>query len=237
MPIYQIKLIERQVIAQQTIVCHFEKPSGFSFKPGQYGGFTLINPIGMSPQESTRRFSFASAPHDPFLALATRLQDSPYKQALNQLLIGETMKLAGPTGNFILPEDESIPVVLIAGGIGITPFYSMIHDAIYRQSKRLIILIYGNETALDAPFLQTLQMLSKNTSSFHCIATLSKPTPDWTGETGWISYQLIKKSVPNLLTSHYYLCGSLHMVNALHETLNELAIPESQIKIEDFPGY
>lgn len=239
MPIYKLKLIGRHEAANNTLVFNFEKPSGFSFKPGQYGGFTLINPEEIDALGITRRFSLLSTPEDQTIAIATRMNPliphSAYKRAFSQLPIGAEVKFAGPTGTFTLHEDETIPAVLIAGGIGIAPFYSMIKQASLDASQRHIQLFYGNQSQQDAAFLTELKQLSL--ANFQLIAAMNQPAGDWQGEVGFISEAMIRKYVPDLSAPIYYICGSPAMVTALQETLAEMGVNEERIRTEDFPGY
>jgi len=237
MPIYKIKLIDRKTIAHNTIEFIFEKPTDFTFLPGQYGGFTLINMKGLDPRDSIRRFSLVSAPHDAHLVMTTRIQTSIYKHHLDQLAINDEMKLAGPMGNFTLHDDARVPAVFIAGGIGITPFYSMIRHTLHQGSQQQLILFYGNQRIEDAPYFLELQQLAKHHSNFRFVPTLAQPEQDWQGATGFIDATLLKKHIDHLMEPIYYICGSPNMVNALHHVLKQLHIPEEKIKIEDFPGY
>lgn len=237
MPIHKIKLIARQEVAKNTFVFIFEKPPGFIFSPGQYAGFTLIDPKETDAGGNTRRFSLLSSPNDDYLSIATRFQPSAYKRILNSLPIGSEVKLAGPSGNFTLQEDQQIPAVFIAGGIGITPFYSIIKTATQQQSSQSLYLFYGNQSPEDAAFLAELIQLQKENSHFKLITTMANPNDTWVGETGFITHTMIKKYVPDLSTPLYYICGSPAMVTTLQETLIEMDIPADKIKVEDFPGY
>lgn len=237
MPIHLLKLIAREEIARQTVQFSFAKPAGFDFKPGQYGGFTLINPSITDARGITRRFSFLSTPQDETLMIATRLLDSAYKKVLMTMPLGSEIKFAGPTGNFTLHDDPSIPAVFIAGGIGIAPFYSMIRAAIAAQRTQSLLLLYGNQTRADAPFLLELQTLAHSHPHFKCVPVLAMPEADWQGETGWINAALIQKYVKDLTNPIFYVCGSPVMVTTLQETLAELEIAAEQIRIEDFTGY
>lgn len=236
MPIYKLKLIDRKEVARGTIEFIFEKPEGFSFKPGQYGGFTLAHISLTSPGSMTRRFSILSTPQDKHLTIASRMQNSDYKNVLKDLPLGSEIKFAGPTGNFVLHEDAVTPAVFIAGGIGVTPFYCMIRDALQKNSTQALTLFYGNQAIYDAAYLTELQQLEHEHANFKIIPVMATD-PEWQGETGFISYEIIKKYVSNLNAPIYYVCGSPMMVKALHETLNELGVSEEKIKAEDFPGY
>lgn len=237
MPIHKLKLIERKEVARGTEEFIFEKPAGFTFIPGQYGGFTLIDSPIKEPGGFTRRFSILSSPHDPHIALATRMQNSPYKNFLKTLPLGSEIKFAGPTGNFILHEDKNTPAVFIAGGIGITPFFSILNAAAHEASAQSFTLFYGNQSKVDAAYLNELQNLTNKLSHLKLITPMANPDSDWTGETGFITYEMIKKYVPDLSKPIFYVCGSPAMVNAMQEILQELDINEDRIKVEDFPGY
>lgn len=237
MPIYTIKLLKRENIANQTIVLTFEKPDGFGFVAGQYGGFTLINPVETDEKGATRRFSFLSAPEDSHICFATRIQSSAYKRNLQAMPIGATIKLAGPVGNFVLHTDPAIPAVMIAGGIGVTPFYSMIQHVLRHEPERKITLIYGNQTVADSALLSDLTELSERHPSFKLVPVLANPHPEWKGEEGFITDDILVRYITDLNLPIFYVCGSPAMVNAMQQMLRELEIPDERVKVEDFPGY
>lgn len=236
MPIYTIKLIDKKVVANNTIAFTFEKPSAFKFIAGQYGGFTLINPIEKDDKGATRRFSLLSAPDEPHLTIVTRIQTSAFKRNLNNLALGEAIKFAGPTGNFVLHEDGA-PAVLIAGGIGIAPFYSIIKDVLTHKPAQQIILFYGNRSLADSAYLAEFQELEQAHATFKMIPVLSEPDAEWYGDTGFITDEILVKNLNDLDSYIYYVCGSPAMVAAMQQVLAELQISPDRIKVEDFPGY
>ena len=237
MPIYRLKLIDRHEIALHTWRFDFEKPEGFQFKPGQYGGFTLIDPPETDTGGITRRFSLLSAPHDKHLTIAMRIQQSAFKRVLKDLPINSEVKFAGPTGNFILHEDNNVPAVFLAGGIGITPFYSIIKHTAQHLPQQTITLFYGNQQICDAAFLDELSTLSKQYANFTFVPLMADAGEDWTGERGYITDSVIRKYVSDLAAPIYYVCGSPVMVTAVQELLVEMDVDDSRIKTEDFPGY
>lgn len=237
MPIYKIKLLEHKEATKDTFEFIFEKPAGFHFVPGQYGGFTLIHPQETDAGGMTRRFSLFSSPDEEYIKIVTRIQNSAYKRVLKALPVGSEIKLAGPVGKFILHEDTSVPAVFIAGGIGITPFHSMIQYATEHQSPQKIYLFYGNLNRETAAFLDELTAFQNKNSQFKLIATLDKVDNNWHGETGFINEVMLKKYIDDLNAPIYYICGSPSMVAALHATLKNIGIQEDRIRIEEFPGY
>lgn len=237
MPIHILKLIAKHEVARDTLVLTFEKPNGLTFKPGQYAGFTLINPSETDAKGITRRFSLLSTPDEATIAIATRIQPSAYKRVLSALPLNSEIKFAGPTGAFILHEDLTTPAVLIAGGIGVTPFYSMLKHAKQHQSTQDLHLFYGNQTPTDSAFLPELLQLQQDNPHFTFTPTMANPDADWRGETGFITHTMIKKYIPDINVPIYYVCGSPVMVTAIQEMLAEMGIDEEKIKVEDFPGY
>lgn len=237
MPIHILKLLSKREIANNTLQLTFNKPEGFAFKPGQYGGFTLINPEESDAGGITRRFSILSTPDDPFIAIATRIQSSAYKKNLQALPIGSEIKFAGPTGNFILPDETDKPIVFIAGGIGISPFYSMICHNTRQMPERKMTLFYGNQTSQDAALLDELLALERMNANFRFVPTMANADNTWVGETGFITDSMVKKYLSDLDAPLYYICGSSAMVTAIQELLAEMEINEDNILTEDFPGY
>jgi ferredoxin-NADP reductase len=237
MPIYTLKLLDRKTVATNTIALIFEKPEGFTYKAGQYGGFTLINPVETDDRGATRRFSYSSAPDDDHIMVVTRVQQSAYKRNLQQQPLGSTIKMAGPTGNFILHEDPATPAVFIAGGIGLAPFYSIIRDTLKHQPDRALTLFYGNQTLADSAFMGELQELAQQHPSFQLVAALANPHAEWTGEKGFITDEVLVKNVADMDGSIFYVCGSPGMVSAMQNVLKELQISHDRVKVEDFPGY
>lgn len=235
MAIYQLLLIEQKQVANQTIEFIFDKPDNFKFTPGQYGGFTLIDQKTNTP--ITRRFSLLSSPEENVIRITTRVQESNFKNALLALKPKDTIKFAGPTGTFVLHHDVTVPAVLIAGGIGITPFYSMIQHLQQTQITRPIVLFYGNNTIADAAYFQELTALAQQQPSFTFIPILQNPSPDWQGEKGFITASLIDNYFDCSKPAVFYVCGSPAMVQAMQRVLVELEIHVDNVKVEDFPGY
>src|SRR5688500_6350637 len=164
------------------------KPGGFSFRAGQSVTLSLTDP----PPEanSTQRiFSLASAPFEESLAVATRMRDaSAYKNALKRLPLGARLKLKGPRGLMTLHEDRSRAAVFIAGGIGITPFMSMLRQAAHDGSAQPLYLLYSNRSAADAPFLAELQKLAQQNGSLRLLARM-------TDAEGFIDEDTVKRFV------------------------------------------
>jgi ferredoxin-NADP reductase len=105
---------------------HFEKPPGFAFKAGQALAWTLIDPPETDDEGGMRNFSIASAPGEADLMIATRMRDTAFKRVLKTMPLGTEVHIVGPFGSLTLHQNTARPAVFLAGGIGITPFRSML---------------------------------------------------------------------------------------------------------------
>src|SRR3954471_17859544 len=153
---YEVTLRRREPVAERTLAFYFDKPAGFSHDAGQIVMASLIEPPSMDAAGPSRTFTLASAPHEPELMIATRMRDSGFKRALAALPVGASVRLEGPAGLMTLHEDAARPAVFLAGGIGITPFLSMVRDARARRLSHRIVLFYSNRRPQDAAFLGEL---------------------------------------------------------------------------------
>jgi ferredoxin-NADP reductase len=234
------KLKNRHEVAEGTMAFHFEKPAGFTFKPGQYVDMTLIDPPETDSEGNIRSFSIASAPHDDTLMFATRMRDTAFKRVLKSMPLGSEVKMEGPVGSFTLHNKASRPAVLIAGGIGITPFRSILAHAAHKNLEHRIILLYSNRRPEDSAFLEELQKScrdKKNCKMIGVMTKMEKSKRPWNGERGLIDKAMLTRAVPELVGPIYYVAGPPAMVTGVKETLIAAGVNEDDIRAEDFAGY
>ncbi|MEK7142115.1 MAG: FAD-dependent oxidoreductase [Patescibacteria group bacterium] len=232
-----VKLIKKEEVAEDTMAFYFEKPDGFEFTAGQYITVTLFNPTEKDDEGSSRFFSLLTAPYENYLGVATRMRDTAFKRVLKNLPITSKMQITGPFGSFFLHKDTSKPAVFLIGGIGITPIFSIIKNTTRNKTPHKLFLFYSNKKPNSAPFLKELQELEKENSNFKLIATMTSPTQEWQGETGYINKEMIQKYVKDLGSPIYYMSGSPAMVKAMRELLGKTGVIDSNIKFEEFSGY
>ena len=240
MTTYTVRLEGREDVAQGTMAFHFERPAGFIFKPGQTVDVVLNDAPTADAQSSRHTFSIVSAPFQGELVVATRMRDSAFKRALKSMPIGSPAKLEGPFGSLTLHKDRVRPAVFIAGGIGITPFMSMLRQAAKDRSPHPLYLVYSNRRPEDAAFFAELQELERENRNFRMLATMtdmSKSARQWDGETGLVNSDLLKRFVGGLASPVYYVVGPPAMVKAMQETLRQAAVNDDDIRIEEFYGY
>jgi ferredoxin-NADP reductase len=234
------KLRSRQEIAEGTMAFHFEKPAGWTFKPGQYVDMTLLDPAETDSEGNIRSFSIASAPHEDTFMVATRMRNTAFKRVLKTMPLETQVKIEGPLGSFTLHRDASRPAVFLAGGIGITPFRSILVDAARAAITNRIVLLYSNRRPEDAAFLQELQDLENKNRNYKIIGVMTemeKSKRQWSGETGFIDKAMLGRVVPDGAASIYYIAGPPAMVAAMNKTLASAKVNEDDIRSEDFSGY
>lgn len=240
MSTYEVRLEGREEIAEGTMAFHFEKPRDFSFKPGQAIDVVLSEPSGDDAQSGRHAFSIVSAPFEGRLTIATRMRDSAFKRTLKSLAIGAPIKLEGPFGSLTLHKNRARPAVLIAGGIGITPFMSILRQAAQDRLPQRFVMLYSNRRPEDAAFLTELQELGQRIESFRLVATMtemSQSTSAWAGETGVIGAALLQRIAGELSEPIYYLAGPPAMVETMRKTLNQAGVDDDDLRSEEFYGY
>ncbi len=231
MPHYTFALKEKKTIAKETMAFAFDLAGQeFKFRPGQFVDITIDKPKYKDDKGNTRAFSIASSPLDEYLMVATRLTDSAMKKSLAELEIGFLVHIDGPLGAFRLHSEESTPAVIITGGIGITPFRSIIKDATERNSEQKITMIYSNRTSDDAAFVEDLEEWQSYNTNFDFVTR-------WTAEEGHIDEPFLKKHIKNLAKPIFYVAGPPGMVAGTTQLLIEVGVKEDNIKFEEFAGY
>ena len=239
-PKFLAKLMDRQEVAERTLAFRFEKPAAFKFTPGQFLDITLLNPRETDSEGNTRGFSIASAPYEDFLMVATRLRDTAFKRVLRSVPLGSEVKIEGPFGDLRLHHDKSRAAVVLTGGIGITPFRSILLHAAKEKLPHRIFLFYANRRPEDAAFLDELQQLEMQNPNYKlvaCMTEMQKSSRTWSGESGVINPQMLAKYLKGVTSPVYYVTGPPAMVKAMHTMLVDMGVDDDNIRIEEFAGY
>jgi ferredoxin-NADP reductase len=239
-PAYIVKLLKKEDVAEGTASFFFEKPEGFSYIAGQYINLRLINPPETDDEGTRRFFSLTSAPYEAHLRIATRMRDTAFKRILKNMEAGSKIELFGPYGKLVLHEDSSVPAVFLTGGIGVTPFRSMVSQATHDKSPQKIYMFYSNRRPEDTVFLKELLAWQEENPNFKLIGTMTdmaNSSQSWEGEQGVINPEMIKKYIEDIGKPIFYIAGPPGMVEAMNKMLLENGIPEEKINKEDFTGY
>lgn len=209
---------------------HFDKPAGFSFKSGQAIDLILANATSADAASTRHTFSIVGAPSEDLITIATRMRGSEFKNALAALSIGSPVELDGPFGSLTLHSNHARPAVFIAGGIGITPFMSILRQAAHDQLPQRFILVYSNHRPEDAAFLDELRKLEREKRNFRLLPVMTQPN-------GRVDRDHITRVNNEASTAVYYVTGSPAMVAGIRQLLANAAINDDDVRSEEFFGY
>jgi len=239
----KVRLINKKLEAKETKSFFFQPERKIQWLPGQFFYFTIPKLNYPDPKGSTRHFTISSSPTEgDTLRITTRLSsNSGFKKTLDELEIGSLIDAEGPNGTFILDESVKGNQILIAGGIGITPFRSFIK---YNLDKNLtstnLYLIYSNPIPEEITFREELETITKTAKNIKLFLTITKPEETqevWSGLTGRIDENMLKNIVKDIESPTFWLCGPPPMVEALEKVLGQMQITSDKIRSEKFTGY
>ncbi len=235
------RLHQMTEVADRTSAFAFTVDEGpFEFIPGQSCDFTLPNPKFSDEEGSQRTFSIASSPADlPRLLVATRMTGSAFKRSLAEAAPGTPVEIDGPFGSFTLHRNPARPAVFLAGGIGITPFRSIIKDAVERKLPRQLVLFYSNRNAEGAAFLPELERWAADWPHFRLVATIDEADgpKSWVHRTGRIDSALVRQELADVASAIFYVAGPGGFVKAMRSVLEQSGADPDDIRTEQFPGY
>jgi len=220
---YQIKFVRRVKEAEGIYSYIFTMPKDFRFRAGQYMEWTIAQ--NKTDARGNRRYlTIASSPTEPGLMFTIKHPQpaSAFKQKLSQLKPGDTILASRLAGEFTLPDDVNKKVALLAGGIGVTPFRSMIKYIIDKDESRDLALVYSANSSDELSFRELFDGTGLKT---HYVTE------------GRIDKSKIKSLLPDYKERTFYISGPYGFVNAVHSALLELGISGRQITTDYFPGY
>jgi ferredoxin-NADP reductase len=236
---YDSKLLGSEKVAHSTLAFHFEKPEGFAFTPGESIDIFLPEDFPGASDDRQRTFSLASAPHEDRLTITTRMRKSAYKEPLAAAQPGAPVRIVGPKGTMSLHDDPDRAIVMIAGGIGITPFISMLRSEAQAERPRPMALLYSNHRPENAAYLDELRDLEQRLDGFRLVLTMTgmKDSEGWRGETRRIDADMVSEASRGLPRPHYYIAGTPDMCEDMRQMLDDMGIDDDDILSEDFTGY
>lgn len=211
----------------------FSRPASFQFLPGQFLMVTIL----IGGEKKTEYFSISSSPtQEGFIEFTKRITTHEFSTALDNLQVGDWAYLNGPYGEFTF-SGEYPKVVMIAGGIGITPFMSMIRYCADNTVPAAITLLYGNRSEESIAFKEELDLLMQRNKNLRIVHCLSQPGDAWKGRHGHLDLKTIQEEVPDYLDAAFYLCGPPALVEDFEKILQAQDISEDRIHDESFYGY
>lgn len=250
---FSARILRRTPIATDTVALVLERPAGFDFEAGQFVSLQLTQFAAPDDgsDDGERMLSIASAPHEPQLMVAMRMRDTPFKRHLSACAVGAEgacVQLSPAMGDFVLPASATQPLVMLAGGIGITPFYSMLHALRHRAARGEAVppvtLLYANRTHALAAWRDELARLGTELAALRVLHVIAEepagPAPgggslDW--RAGLITAELIRQEVRDWQACRYYAVGPAAMVAAMQDCLDACGVAPEQVEAEFFAGY
>ncbi len=236
-------LSKKKFIAENTAELTFlvSNPN-FSFTAGQYVSIEIPSLSGATVLDRYHDFSIASSPQNSKeISIAFRVSKSIFKTALLALPVGGVVNIDGPKGALTLPEPErpdikgaqgpafvsqNIPIIFVAGGIGITPLLSMIRYATETKSPQQITLLYCNSRKETTAYTEELYALEQKNPQFKLVLLL-----------GTFDEHFFETYVQNTPNALWYIIGAPAIVKKVRQFLAKFGIMDTQIRIEEFSGY
>lgn len=235
-----LKLKERIQVGQDIYDFIFHPQEKLAFVPGQYLEWTLPQK-NLDSRGNRRYFTLASSPTEEDLRIGVKFYEKPssFKQALAGMTSQNEIVASQITGDFTLPKNKDQKLVFIAGGIGITPFRSMIKYLLDKGERRTITLFYSCKTANEFVYQDVFTAAASQlgVKTIYVLSDKTQVPPNWGGKVGFIDEQMIKTEVPDYLERGFYLSGPHSMVDAFQTVLKQMGLKNSQIKVDFFPGY
>lgn len=235
---FKLTLLRIEKIASGCYDFVFMPDRKLVFMPGQYLDWTLDARV--SDNRGNRRpFTIASAPGDEEVRLGVKFYRDPstFKRSLSSLRPGDVVYGSQLSGAFTLPKDKAEKLVFIAGGIGVTPFRSMVQDLLNRNEHRSVVMLYGNNTVDEIACADLFEAAERafGMKTIYTVAENTKPQLNMSG--GFIDADLIRHEIPDYMERTFFVSGPRAMVVRFQRTLKELGIPHSRVKVDFFPGF
>lgn len=218
----------------------FEPGQHFQFEPGQYMEWTLRHDKPDS-RGNRRYLTLASSPTEPELRIGVKFypNGSSFKHALSEITKHSQIMAAQLSGDFVMPKDQTQKLAFIAGGIGVTPYRSMIKYLTDKNERRDVKLLYSEKNHQELAYTEVFEAARKQLGieTVYFLTGQTDALRDSRVRSGLIDAAAIKRELPDYLERRFYISGPRPMVTAIKHTLGELGVPARQIKTDYFPGY
>lgn len=204
--------------------------AGIEFAPGQFVWMKPRHPFTFDEHP----FSFSSSAENRREVEFGIKELGDFTSRIGQLPAGTRLFFDGPHGSFSIDLIPSAGYVFIAGGIGVTPFYSMIRTMADRADRRPVLLIYGSRTLANAPFRDELESL-RDRVDLRIEYILEQPEGEWAGERGFMTREVLERVLPKeKIRRDIFVCGPSPMMEMVERALVDLGIDEERIHTEKF---
>lgn len=225
----KLKLVATKPETADVVTFVFEPEQPVSWVAGQYIHYTLPH-ADVDDRGDERWFTVSTAPSRGQITITTRIaaeNGSSFKRALQALQVGQTVEAEAPEGDFVW-DDLSRNYILIAGGIGVTPYHAMLVEAAASGKMPRAKLLYANRSADDIPFKTELDQLA-----------IANPnlTIEYVIDPDRLDTARLQAELAGAENPFVYVSGPEPMVEAMNEELKKLGVTEENLKGDYFPGY
>lgn len=235
-----LKLSQKLKLAPDIMDFVFALDQPIKFQPGQYMEFTLPH-SDRDSRGSRRYFTLANSPTENNLRIGVKFypNGSSYKQALQAVTERTPIAAGSLSGHFTLPGNASKKLAFIAGGIGVTPYRSMIKYLVDKGQRRDVVLLYAEKNRSELVYSDVFEEARQRLGIKPIYVLSDEPatSTDHRVKRGLITAELIQEEVPDFIERTFYVSGSHAMVQAMKRTLLTMGVPRKQIKTDFFPGY
>lgn len=235
----RIRLKERRFETAEVISFIFDlSGQPVEYRPGQYV-FCELDELEFPDERGNRRhFTISSSPTEKEIVMfTTRMRGSGFKETLRNAPIGYELSIGTPAGHFVVPEEETRHHVFIAGGIGVTPYRSILRHAVDTKNPINALMLYFSRSSADIVFRQELEEIAKLMTTLSLVYVLSEPEPGWAGERGKLNEALLRKWVPDLNRRLFWISGPPSMVMAYGDLIRKSGVSDEAIRTDNFTGY
>jgi len=210
------------------------------YRPGQILHYELDALAFPDERGNRRHFTISSSPTEEGIVMfTTRIRGSGFKETLRQAPMGYELTCETPEGEFILRQGETrLRHVFIAGGIGITPYRSILRHSVDMNEPLNVLMLYFNRSSADIVFRRELEGIARQMPTFSFVNVLTEPEEGWKGEQGKLGEAILRKLVPDPDDgSFYWVSGSPGMVSTCRELLELIGVKDQSIHTDRFMGY
>jgi ferredoxin-NADP reductase len=236
----RIRLKERRPETADVMSFIFDlRGQQLQYMPGQILHYALDALSSPDERGNRRHFTISSSPTEKGIVMfTTRLRGSGFKETLRQAPIGYELTCESPEGEFVMQEGETrLHHVFIAGGIGITPYRSILRYSADMNESLNALMLYFNRSSADIVFRLELEDIARQMPTFSLVNVLTEPEEGWKGEQGKLGEAILRKLVPDPDGLCFWASGSPGMVSTCREMLGQIGVKDESIRTDRFMGY
>lgn len=209
------------------------------YRPGQYLFYELDALAFPDERGNRRHFTISSSPTEKgILMFTTRMRGSGFKETLRHAPIGYELSCEAPLGEFVMQKgDPQRHHVFIAGGIGVTPFRSILRSISDTNESIHAVMLYFNRSSADIIFRKELEEIARRMPTISMVHVLTDPEPGWTGEQGKFDEAMLRAWVADPDQALFWVSGPPRMVTGFKDVLKQAGVKDTMIRIDRFIGY